>query len=90
MPWQEFLNALEKSSFMSPKDKRLIAQMRELVQKKADELQIEPALLASRKQLEALIGSLENDQAIPERLQGWRQTVITENLLNLAAKENNR
>ncbi len=88
--YRNVMETLEQSSSLSPKDKRLIAQMRELVQKKADELQVEPALLASRKQLEALIGSLENGQPIPERLQGWRHTIITGNLLNLAAQENNR
>jgi ribonuclease D len=88
--YRNAMETLEQSKPVSIREKKLINEMRDQVQKKAEELEIEPALLASRKQLEALIHSQASGRPIPERLQGWRQEVISEQLLNLAERENNR
>ena len=58
-----------------------INQMRQRVQARAKELDIDPALLASRRELEKLVRSGGNHAAIPERFLGWRRAVITDELL---------
>ena len=60
---------------------RQIKEMRGLVQDKASELGIEPALLASRKELERLIRAQDRGRPIPNRFQGWRKAIITDELL---------
>ncbi len=57
--------------------------MRRLVNHKAQELAVDPALLASRKELEKLIRAAANGQQSPERFLGWRKSVITNELLPL-------
>jgi len=56
-------------------------QMRQRVQARASELAIDPALLASRRELEKLVRSGGSLEAIPERFLGWRRAVITDELL---------
>lgn len=63
---------------------RQIKEMRALVQHKASELDIEPALLASRKELERLIRAQDSGEPIPERFQGWRKAIITDDLLAIS------
>ena len=60
---------------------RQVKEMRSLVQDKASELGVEPALLASRKELERLVRAQDNGWPIPERFKGWRNTVITADLV---------
>lgn len=62
--------------------RKLLARMRECVIKKAQELSIDPALLASKRELESLIFSVEKDE-IPERFLGWRKAVISDELIAL-------
>jgi ribonuclease D len=57
--------------------------MRDAVEKKATEFGLEPAVLASKKQLEAVVRSQLDATEIPERMAGWRRDVITESLLDL-------
>ena len=57
--------------------------MRRLVNNKAQELAVDPALLASRKELEKLIRAAAKNQQSPERFLGWRKSVITNELLPL-------
>jgi len=68
---------------LDKQQQRVIDQMRGLVQREAGLLGVDPAILASKKQLEALWRALESGQPIPERLRGWRQSIITPKLLRL-------
>jgi ribonuclease D len=56
--------------------------MKQLVQQRADELSVEPALLASRRDLENIVLA-GRDEPLPERFTGWRKAVITDELLAL-------
>ena len=67
---------------LQPEHRQLMKDMRELVQLKATELSVEPALLASRRELEILILSPQ-DEPIPERFLGWRKDIITTGLIEL-------
>jgi ribonuclease D len=60
----------------------MMHDMRKLVNKKATALSIDPALLASKRELESLILSPENE-SLPERFTGWRYAVITRELVAL-------
>ena len=55
--------------------------MKRLVAKAAAQLNVDAALLASRKQLESLICSFVTRDEVPGRFLGWRSEVITEKLL---------
>ena len=63
--------------------KKLMADMRNIVQEKATHLSVEPALLASRRELERLILTAP-DEEIPERFLGWRKEIITDELVDIA------
>ena len=65
--------------------KSLMADMRKLVLQSATELSVDPALLASRRELEHLILLPENE-LLSERFLGWRKEIITEDLLALKEK----
>ena len=67
---------------LKPEHRKLMNDMRKLVQLKASELSIDPALLASRRELEGLI-LLPEGQPLPERFLGWRQDIITTGLIAL-------
>ena len=62
--------------------RKLMSSMRELVQLKAKELSVDPALLASRRELESLILSPEGEP-LSDRFLGWRENVITKDLIAL-------
>jgi len=72
----------EAPDSLQPEHRNLMKDMRKLVLLKATELSIDPALLASRRELESLILSPE-DEPIPERFLGWRKDIITDDLLEL-------
>jgi ribonuclease D len=78
---QQGLSA-ETPDMLQPRHRKLIADMRKLVLDKATELSVQPALLASRRELEGLILSSE-DEPLPERFLGWRYDVITTGLMKL-------
>lgn len=67
---------------LNPGHRQLMGDMRKFVQVKADQLSVEPALLASKRELESLILSPEN-QPLPERFLGWRKDIITNGLMEL-------
>ena len=73
----EKIEPLRKSQTMQLK------AMRRLVNARAQELAVDPALLASRKELEKLIRAAANGEQPPERFLGWRNSVITKDLLPL-------
>ncbi len=62
--------------------RKLMADMRDLVLKKARVLSVDPALLASRRELESLIFTADDDE-VPERFLGWRKTIISDELMTL-------
>ncbi len=59
--------------------------MRLIVGESAGKLGIDPALLASRKELEKLIRAVASGENIPERFLGWRTTIITDGLMTILA-----
>lgn len=63
--------------------KRQIDDMRKLVQARAAELDVDPALLASRRELERLLRAVAAGEAPPERFLGWRKAVITDDLVGI-------
>lgn len=65
------------------RDKKLLDSMRSLVRRQGESLEIDPALLASRKVLEELIRCHRAGEPIPERLQGWRKDIITDELIEI-------
>ena len=62
--------------------RKLMTEMRESVLRKAQELSVDPALLASRRELESLIFTADGDE-IPERFLGWRKSIISDELIEL-------
>jgi len=72
----------ETPAALGPEHRKLMNDMRELVKQKAVELSIDPALLASRRELESLI-LLPADEPLPERFLGWRKDIITTGLVAL-------
>ena len=67
---------------LQPEHKKLMGDMRNWVQQNATELNVEPALLASRRELEGLILTPEGEE-LSERFLGWRKDVITSRLIEL-------
>ncbi len=72
----------EGPDILQPGQRKLMSDMRDLVQKRAEELSVDPALLASRRELESLI-LLPEGGPLSERLLGWRKDIITTGLLAL-------
>ena len=70
---------------LNSKQRKLLASMRECVIRKAEELSVDPALLASKRELESLIFTADGDE-IPERFLGWRKAVISDELIALKAQ----
>ena len=61
----------------------LLTRLKEVVRIEATRLGIPPALLASRRTLDAfLVSVLKNGRDIPTEFQGWRSTVVTGALLD--------
>ena len=78
---QSATNKVEKIESLSPLQRKQLKAMRYSVNETAQELGIDPALLASRKELEKLIRAIAAGHPIPERFLGWRKKIITENLI---------
>lgn len=66
---------------LSQKHRKWLKAMRTRVSEIAASLNVDAALLASRKELERLIFRFEASGEIPERFTGWRKDVVTEDLL---------
>ena len=67
---------------LQPEHRKLMSDMRRLVLGKATELAVDPALLASKRELESLILSPQGEP-LPERFLGWRKDIITDELVVL-------
>jgi ribonuclease D len=72
----------ESPDMLKPEHRKLMADMRDLVQQRAKELSVDPALLASRRELESLI-LLAEGEPLSERYLGWRKDIVTTELLAL-------
>ena len=75
---------LETIKILTPAQRRILGDLRSAVQKKSDELDVEPTVLASKKDLEILIQT--NAVEWPPRLKGWRQKEFGEDLLRILGK----
>ena len=78
---QEGLQA-ESPEALGPEHRKLMSSMQRLVLAKSTKLSVEPALLASRRELERLILSPAGEP-LPERFMGWRRDIITNDLVAL-------
>ncbi len=76
-------NSLKPLENLSNVQRKLLNRMRDRVHAKAAELQLDPAVLAPKRELEELIF---NPDRVPERLQGWRMDEITCDLVDLVKK----
>jgi ribonuclease D len=74
---------IERVEELDKLQKASLNRMRECVSQVAGELEIDPALLASRKELEKLVRAMAAGEPVPERFLGWRKAVITDRLLAL-------
>lgn len=72
----------EAPDTLLPKHRPIMKAMKAAVAEKADELSIDPALLASKRELEKLILT-PIGQPPPERFNGWRHKVITRQLIDI-------
>lgn len=70
---------------LEPEHRKLMSDMRRLVLERSTKLNMEPALLASRRELEGLILSPAGEP-VPERFLGWRQDIISDDLFALKDK----
>jgi ribonuclease D len=65
------------------RQRHALNEMRRVVNARAKKLDVDPALLASRRELERLLRAVTAGKPPPERFCGWRQAVITDELLSL-------
>lgn len=63
--------------------RRQLNAMRDVVKRKSAELGVEPALIASRRELENLLRAVMAGEPVPERFTGWRKSVVTDELLSI-------
>ena len=75
-------NQVTPLASIDPRQRQLLAAMKKRISNKAEALNVEPALLASRRELENLILTDES-QPLPERFMGWRKNIITNELIEL-------
>jgi len=68
---------------LSNGQKKQMDAMRKRVAERARELGIDPALLASRRELERLLRAVADGGEIPERFLGWRRAVVGDELLRI-------
>ncbi|MEE4175587.1 MAG: ribonuclease D [Xanthomonadales bacterium] len=67
-----------------PKERETLKTMRKLVARAAEELELEPTVLATKKDMEALLFG-GPDAPLPERLTGWRRPIVGDPLKALLA-----
>jgi ribonuclease D len=72
---------VEKFEQLNDRQRLQLKNMRSMVQARSAELAVDPALLASRRELEKLIRALAAKSPIPERFLGWRKEIITDRLM---------
>ena len=72
---------IELPATLNNQQRKLLKDMRARVTRRATELEVDPALLASRRELEKLILACASEEELPERFLGWRKQAITDDLL---------
>ena len=72
---------VEKFEQLNEKQRAQLKRMRATVTERSAELGVDPALLASRRELEKLIRARSAGTELPERFLGWRKQVVTDELL---------
>jgi len=75
---------VEKFEQFDDRQRLQLKNMRSIVQARSSELSVDPALLASRRELEKLIRAQAAGSAIPERFLGWRKDIVTDQLMAAA------
>lgn len=75
------LAPVERPQPLDDAQRGLLNRMRRAVQARAKELGVDPALLASRRELERLLRATAHGEPPPERFLGWRKAVITDELM---------
>ena len=78
---------VEKFEQLDERQRQQLKDMRSIVQSRSTELGIDPALLASRRDLEKLIRALAARSPIPERFLGWRKDIVTDQIMAVAASK---
>ena len=75
---------------LKPAQKELVEKLKRCLVDTAEQLNFPPELLASRKDLVALVSSnfTGNGYSLPKKLMGWRQQVIGQVLLNCITEVN--
>lgn len=73
----------ERPQPLSNGQRKQMDEMRKVVGERARDLGIDPALLASRRELERLLRAVADGDGIPERFLGWRRAVIGDELLRI-------
>jgi len=76
---------VEPPKVLAPTQRKLLSDMRAVVREKSVQLSVEPALLASKRELEKLV-LWSPDEPLPEHFTGWRKEVITDALVALREK----
>lgn len=76
----------EPPEVLEPEHRKLMSDMRRLVLSVATKLAVDPALLASKRELESLILS-PTGEPLPERFLGWRKELITDGLIELKDRQ---
>lgn len=77
------LAPVERPQPLDDAQRGLFNRMRRVVQARAKKLEVDPALLASRRELERLLRAVAAGDPPPERFLGWRKVVVTDELLEL-------
>jgi len=78
---------VEKFEQLDDRQRLQLKDMRSIVQSRSEELGFDPALLASRRELEKLIRALAAESPIPERFLGWRKEIITDQIMAVAGSK---
>ena len=65
------------------RQRHAVNEMRRAVKARATELDVDPALLASRRELDRLLRAVAAGNPPPARFLGWRKQVITDELLGI-------
>ena len=80
---QSAKSPVEKIEDLSNTQQKQLKTMRRSISESARLLGVDPALLASRKELEKLIRAAATGRPLPERFLGWRKKIITDKLMLL-------
>jgi len=78
---------VEKFAQLDDRQRLQLKEMQKIVQSRSMELGVDPALLASRRELEKLIRALAAESSIPERFLGWRKEIITDQIMAVAGSK---